>query len=464
MTTRLALTHRRQNDPIAVVSQALRCLNDYQGEVTTRLFLTHVARLAMQLPEAKYAINLCHNRYLFMVSFCAVLLREQTNLLPPNKNPATQRKLSSRYPPCYALHDGQTELEPTVAALDIQSLILSNASTDDYSTTPSIPAGHLAAISFTSGSTGDSKPNLKYWDSLHTSSTINFTHMLHGFDGPIYVLATVPAQHMWGLETSVLLPLHHNVCVHDGKPLYPADVAETLATLRAPKCLVTTPVHLRSLIGAELTLPQVDVVLSATSPLASALAATTESRFDAVLREVYGCSEVGSMALRHTAHDAAWQLFDGIHLECKGQQSIASGEHLTQAITLQDNIHMLSSASFTLQGRSDDMIDIAGKRGSLLEINQVLNDFSGLSDGVIFQPPAGNSGATITRLAAIVSLKPSSSTAQLKHYLAQHLDSAFVPRPIYVVDALNREENGKLPRAKVIDLYQQLSKKRASER
>lgn len=454
MTAPVALTHRAEGDAIAVVSQALHCLNHLQGVVTTRQFLAHVQSLAAQLPDAQYAINLCQNRYLFMVSFCAALLREQTNLLPPNKNLATQHKLSSRYNGCYVLHDGQIELEPTIAELNIQSLILSDRS--DWNI-PLVPANHLAAISFTSGSTGDSKPNLKHWGSLHVSSKINFEHMLRDIDTPIHQLATVPAQHMWGFETSVFLPLHHNVCVHDAKPLYPADVAEVLASLPTPRCLVTTPIHLRSLIGADLKLPQVAVVLCATSPLAKPLAVTSERQFGAELREVYGCSEVGSMAVRHTAHDDAWQLFDGIQLHRKDQHYIASGHHLAEVVVLQDNIEMLSDSSFTLQGRSEDMIDIAGKRGSLLEVNQVLHNFHGLDDGVIFQPPSAGSAAAITRLAAIVSLKPDSSKAMLREYLAQHLDSAFVPRPIYLVATLGREDNGKLPRAKVMDLYQQLS-------
>jgi len=56
------------------------------------------------------------------------------------------------------------------------------------------------------------------------------------------------------------------------------------------------------------------------------------------------------------------------------------------------------------------MVDIAGKRGSLDEINKVLQAFSGLLDGVIFCPQQERS---VPRLVAVVVLKPTSSKTEL---------------------------------------------------
>jgi len=49
------------------------------------------------------------------------------------------------------------------------------------------------------------------------------------------------------------------------------------------------------------------------------------------------------------------------------------------------------------------------------------------------------------------------SKEQLKAHFRKYLDNVFVPRPIFSVEQLPREENGKLPRKKIDALYAQLS-------
>ena len=417
-------------------------------------FLSHCTSLAQQLPAGVHVINLCNNRYRFLVAFCAVILRNQTNLLPPNKNVATQIRLASLYDECYLLHDGDTDIASDIRALNMTDLELDSLAIFD--TSPTIPAEHLAAISFTSGSTGDSKPNKKYWHSLKVSSDINYRHMIPAHCGALYQVATVPAQHMWGLETSIFLPLHHNVCIADSRPFYPEDILSHLRLLPKPRMLVTTPVHLRSLVESfseHVTpdvRPHVDLILCATSPLSSELAKSAETFFAGELREVYGCSEVGSMAVKRTANDSAWCLFEGIVFNYQPDGVVVTAEHLAESTLLQDKIERRDAHHFVLKGRSEDMIDIAGKRGSLVEINHVLLTFDGLQDGLVFFPK-NQSG--LGRLAAIVTLKPGVTKDDVKQHFRQHVDNAFVPRPIIVVDELPREETGKLSNSTIMNIY-----------
>ena len=118
-----------------------------------------------------------------------------------------------------------------------------------------------------------------------------------------------------------------------------------------------------------------------------------------------------------------------------------------------DFIDLLDAPHFKLLGRTDDMVDIAGKRGSLDEIDKVLQAFSGLLDGVIFCPQQERS---VPRLVAVVVLKPTSSKTELVHHLRQFLDPVFLPRPLFEVQALPREDNGKLPKKVLLDFYQTL--------
>src|SRR5256886_17370162 len=69
-------------------------------------FLGEAGRLADSLPDRRYVVNLCSDRYQFTVGLCAALLRRQVNLLPPNATPDLLKRLSLEYPGLYCLSDG----------------------------------------------------------------------------------------------------------------------------------------------------------------------------------------------------------------------------------------------------------------------------------------------------------------------------------------------------------------------
>lgn len=443
------------DQPLAWLSKSLNGLAvDVDGRVIARgQFIAHVVALSKQLPDRAYALNLCDNRYLFLVAAWAVILRKQTNLLPPNKNTATQNQLSLRYPDVYAIHDGIADLDQSIDTFDMSALSWALSSFDGQ--VPSVAFDHLAIISFTSGSTGESKPNLKTWRTLEQSSVINAVNMLPDSESFFYHLATVPGQHMWGLETSVMLPVFANACLVDARPMFPQDILDVLRRMPGPRALISTPLHLRALLGSQCdTTPIVANVLCATAPLHDTLAAQVEASFSATLREVYGCSEVGSMAVRRTAKTNAWQPFDGIDFSYEDNGSVqVNTDYLPASITLEDKLNAQADGTFTLAGRVTDQIKIAGKRGSLSEVNAVLNRFEGVLDGIVIFPEQDR---PVPRLVAIVVLAGEYDKASLRTHFREYVDPAFVPRPIYLVDSLPREENGKLAKSELMTLYKSL--------
>ena len=468
MTSASPLVPFADDRPLAWLTRSLQglALDAVGRAISRKQFLAHVLRLAEQLPTAQHVINLCENRYLFLVATWAAIARGQTTLLPANRNAATQADLAARYADCVILHDAMDQdLSADLDVFDLSQLDWHLAESTEPS--PFIDPEHAAIISFTSGSTGQSRPNLKSWRTLRESSKINARYMLPSNHQVHYQLATVPGQHMWGLETSVLLPVFANAALVDSKPLYPADVLTTLAQLPAPRTLITTPFHLRALLhtlngeansGDVKRCPEIAVTLCATAPLEPELARQLESVSGGQLREVYGCSEVGSMAVRRTAQSTLWQRFDGIQFsQLPDGRTQASTAYLPASVYLDDLIKTHSEFEFSLQGRASDQIKIAGKRGSLQEVNAVLNRFSGLCDGVVFFPQ--DQLRAVPRLAAVVVLKSGVEKSALRDYLRQYLDAAFVPRPIFVVEALPRETNGKLPQQNLLALFDRLKRK-----
>ena len=80
---------------------------DARGTVSLDTFFAHVRGLARQLPDAGHAINLCEDRYRFLVAFCAVAARGQTTLLPPSRTRAAIDEVRALHPDSYCLGDGE---------------------------------------------------------------------------------------------------------------------------------------------------------------------------------------------------------------------------------------------------------------------------------------------------------------------------------------------------------------------
>jgi acyl-coenzyme A synthetase/AMP-(fatty) acid ligase len=269
---------------------------------------------------------------------------------------------------------------------------------------------------------------------------------LLGVDGgAASIVATVPPQHMYGLEMSVLLPLRSRAAIHAGQPFFPADVAVALGETPAPRMLVTTPFHLRALLHDAIALPALHAIVTATAPLDAALAAEAERRFDAPVTEVFGSTETCVIAHRRTMRDEPWQLYAGIELQPQPDGTLVHAPHFVAPTLLQDIVELLPPHRFRLCGRNGDLLEIAGKRASLADLTCQLLSVDGVRDGVVFQLDADRRG--LRRLAALVVAPDLNLTdAQILAQLRAAIDPIFLPRPLLRVDALPRNAAGKLPR------------------
>jgi acyl-coenzyme A synthetase/AMP-(fatty) acid ligase len=262
---------------------------------------------------------------------------------------------------------------------------------------------------------------------------------------PPALLATVPAQHMYGLESSVLLALHSGAALCAGRPFYPADIVAALAALDAPRILVSTPVHLRALLAAGMPLPSLALVVSATAPLSLELARDVEQGCAAPLVEIYGSTETGQIASRRPTQSPHWQLFAGVRLSERGQRIWAEGGHIETPTPLGDHVQILADGQFVLGERLHDVVNIAGKRNSIDYLNHQLLAIPGVCDGAFFLPEESSASHTgVVRLSAIV-VAPGLDAATVLRQLRERIDPVFLPRPLLLVDAMPRNGTGKLP-------------------
>ena len=421
--------------------------------ISARRFLQDVQALTRRLPDKSHIMNLCTDRYRFAVGFAAALVRGQTSLLPPNYTADFVARLGRQYSGFYCLTDGSTEL----SGIEIVSFP-ELAEGDDHTSyeVPRIPAGQCAALVFTSGSTGDPMPHQKFWGSLCRGAIAEAASLNIAKHSGMAVLGTVPAQHMYGLESCMLLAMQNGLALVAERPFYPADISAQLAALPQPRCLVTTPVHLRTLLSDTGRLPVVEFVLCATAHLAPQLAREAEERFAAPLYEIYGCTEAGMAASRRTTEGANWHLLPGVRLHQDEQGSRVSGGHVEIEARLSDVIEHNADGTFILHGRTSDMVNIAGKRTSLASLNHHLNAIPGVQDGVFFVQD--DSDGTMKRPLAFV-VAPGLRAEDILNALRNSVDAVFLPRPLYFVDALPRNATGKITHESLMRLMESCARK-----
>ena len=243
-------------------------------------------------------------------AFAAALIARRLCLLPPGSGDAAIRDICRDFGElcCVADHDdvpaGVTLLRP-----------LGHPAAPAASAMPAFPAEQPAAVVFTSGSTGHPAPHVKTWGSLVRGALALGRHL--GFAPSLapQIIGTVPPQHMFGLEATVMLPLQWRGAVDAGRPLLPSDVKAALEAAPEPRWLMTTPLQLRACVDDALELRgALRGVISSTMPLDAALAQAAEALWDCPVEEIYGSSETGMMALRRSASGPTWTLCEGLRL------------------------------------------------------------------------------------------------------------------------------------------------------
>ncbi|MDZ7668566.1 MAG: AMP-binding protein [Gammaproteobacteria bacterium] len=396
--------------------------------VSVDAFLDDVAGTAAALPQASLLINVCEQRYRFMVAFFAAVLGGRTNLLPATRTPQALDQLARRYPGALPLDDRLVSGRPATPDIDR----CGDTHIDD---------ARPAAIAFTSGSTGEPQPNAKYWGTLRRASRQHAAQLDAGA-GTATIVATVPPWHMYGLEWSVLIAAVAPLTVYCGETFYPDDVRRGLAAADGRRILVTTPIHLRALLRSGSRYPAVDTIVCATAPLELELAREAEDRLGARLLEIYGCTEAGTLAHRWPTRDAAWRLFPGFELTVEDERAWLRGEFLAEPLALADRIDVRRDGTFDLLGRWGDLVKVGGKRASLADLTARLLAVPGVEDGVMVAPGDDQDSE---RLCAVV-VAPGLTAESVRRRLAEVLEPAFMPRPLRLVSELPRTRTGKLTR------------------
>lgn len=381
----------------------------------------------------------CDDRFHFAAGLLGSWSAGRLVVLPPSTQPATLEELAAGG--CLLLHDRDEEpaghdLREWVAHPAPGPLRLPGRDQD-------------AVIVATSGSTGPSQRFPKTLRQLLEEVAVH-GRLFHV--GPAErILVTAPPHHIYGLLFGILLPLSSGAAFLRRTALHAEAVAEAVRR-HGVTHVVSVPAHLRALVDAG-PLPAVARVFSSGAPLP----ADTSARLAAAgwaVTEIFGSSETGGVAWRERA-GAPWRTFPGVQAAVgAGGRLEVDGSFLHPSQPrpfVTGDLARAVPEGFELLGRADGVVKAGGKRVSLREIEERAAGIAGVSDAAaLAQDVAGARGQEVWLAVAGRGVAPES----LRRELARWLDPLAMPRRIRVVDALPREENGKLTRARLLTLFE----------
>jgi acyl-coenzyme A synthetase/AMP-(fatty) acid ligase len=401
------------------------------GPRTAGELLADVASVAESLPAGDRVLVVCEDRYRFAVCVLAAWRAGRVVALPPNNQPETLERLGRD---ALVLNDRTMPLGKPARALPL-----------------SFPAERELAVVYTSGSSGAPEA----W-SKTAAQLIGEAQMQAGLFriGPgDRVLATLPSQHIYGLLFGVLVPLCAGAAFVRETPLHPETVAKVAADSRA-SVLVTVPAHLRALLAQGPRTLHFRLLFSSGAPFDPLLIKDLPLIADEA-HEILGSTETGGMASRQLGVNDHFQPLPGvaIHAGPDGQLLLESpflDAKAERPFESADRIEPLATG-FRHLGRLDDVVKIGAKRLALSELLRALRAIEGVADAAVLAVPVPSArGHEIW--AAVAG---SATVPAIREALLRQFDPLLLPRRFRIVERLPASESGKVPRASLLDLFEQ---------
>ena len=98
-------------------------------------------------------------------------------------------------------------------------------------------------------------PQVKSWGTLVISARAAGRRLLAASLRGGTVFGTVPHQHSYGLESTVLLALQNHLAFDANRLFYPSDITASSSRATRPHLLLQDPIHLRTLLATPTIWP-----------------------------------------------------------------------------------------------------------------------------------------------------------------------------------------------------------------
>ncbi|WP_130872286.1 AMP-binding protein [Pseudomonas bubulae] len=308
----------------------------------------------------------------------------------------------------------------------------------------------------TSGSSGEPKRIDKSLRQM--ANEVQALEQLWGADlGDACIIASVAAQHIYGLLFRVLWPLCAGRSFVRKQLAFPEDM-QRASREHAAFAWIASPALLKRMAD-NLDWPalsSVRRVFSSGGALPEEAARTLFERLGQWPTEILGSSETGGIAWRQGQH--LWQPFADVQLSqsSDGALIIASSylpkghvEHTADAARIE------ADGRFELLGRLDRIVKLEEKRISLPMLEQALLSHDWVAEarlGVVHDKRASLGALLVLSASGLFALREQGRRAlthTLRQHLSQHCEAVALPRRWRLLRQLPLNSQGKLPQARV---------------
>lgn len=250
---------------------------------------------------------------------------------------------------------------------------------------------------FTSGSTGFPIGALKTKENIFSEIEV-LSSLLKKYEIK-KVIVTVPFIHFYGSLMGIFYPLFNDIDIILKEHFLPNDL---LDIIDENSLIVTTPLYIKSLnrINSSKDLSK-SLFISSTAPLLSNDAKEFHEKFSSNILQIFGSTETGGIAYKFN-DEILWTPLEKVitslneNNELKVQSNFISNlifekefKQTNQAIQTFDYVEFIDN-KFKLIGRSSQILKIAGKRYSTIQIENILEKIDGIEKAVVFVNSSNN--------------------------------------------------------------------------
>ena len=247
------------------------------------------------------------------------------------------------------------------------------------------------ALFFTSGTTGVSTGAIKNRENIE--GELDALQALFAPENFERVVVTVPFIHIYGFLAGLMLPSRLGCEILLKEEYYPQE----LMTLHEHKktLVVTSPVYIKALLRLKRDHDLNNVTfLSSTGLLVEEEVERFEKQYNTKLLQLFGSTETGGVAIKRGLNPY-WEPLKGVSVTKNHESRMVvdspylSSHLFEEKITLMKrpytttDIIVLEGKKFKLLGRANEIIKVSGKRISIVELENIIENGFGVADALI---------------------------------------------------------------------------------
>jgi len=257
---------------------------------------------------------------------------------------------------------------------------------------------NFSFLYFSSGSTGFPSGSLKTKENLLSEVEV-ISSFLKKYNIK-RVIVTVPFIHLYGSLYGLFFPLLNNIDIIFKEHFLPHDLLEIIDD---NSLVVTTPLYIKSLnrINESKNLSK-SLFLSSTAPLLPNDAKEFSTKFSTNILQIFGSTETGGIAYKFN-DETLWTPTKNVNTSVNAENELKVESPFVSNIIFEKEFkvtnHQIQTFDyvefidnkFKLIGRSSQILKVAGKRYSTIQIENILENIDEIEKAVVFVKLSDNS-------------------------------------------------------------------------